>query len=77
MGDLYVYDPVAMAWTNLSAAASGIPPCPRAGHGFTAAGDRLYVHGGWGFGGENGDIGVGELVMMTMAVFYRGHASKS
>ena len=46
LGDLHVYDPVAMAWTDLSAAASGTPPSPRAGHGFTAAGGKLYVHGG-------------------------------
>ena len=47
LGDLQVYDPVAMAWTDLSAAASGTPPSPRCFHGFTAAEGRLYVHGGW------------------------------
>ena len=47
MGDLLVYDPVAMAWTDLSAAASGTPPAPRGSHGFAAAGGRLYVHGGY------------------------------
>ena len=46
-GDLHVYDPAAMAWTNLSAAASGTPPSPRAYHGFTSAGGLLYVHGGF------------------------------
>ena len=51
LGDLHVYDPVAMAWTDLSAAASGTPPSPRYGHGFTAAGDKLYVHGGVGHSG--------------------------
>ena len=47
LGDLHVYDPAAMAWTNLSAAASGTPPSPRAYHGFTSAGGLLYVHGGF------------------------------
>ena len=44
--DLHVYDPATMAWTNLSAAASGTPPSGRDGHGFTSAGGKLYVHGG-------------------------------
>ena len=43
---MHVYDPGAMAWTNLSAASHGTPPSPRAYHGFTAAAGRLYVHGG-------------------------------
>ena len=47
LGDLQGYDPVAMAWTDLSAAASGTPPSPRYSHGFTAEGGWLYVHGGW------------------------------
>ena len=50
LGDLHVYDPVAMAWTDLSAAASGTLPSPRAGHGFTAAGGKLYLHGGEDYG---------------------------
>ena len=49
VNDLHVYDPVAMAWTQLYAAAS---PSPRFYHGFTAAGGRLYVHGGKGINGE-------------------------
>ena len=52
LGDLHVYDPVAMAWTNLSAAASGTPPVPRYWHGFTTVGGRLYVHGGLGDDGD-------------------------
>ena len=48
LDDLHSYDPVAMAWTDLSAFASETPPSPRAWHGFTAAGGRLYVHGGLG-----------------------------
>ena len=48
LGDLYVYDSVAMAWTDLSAAASGTPPAARAHHGFLSVGGNLYVHGGCG-----------------------------
>ena len=51
--DLYKFDPTSMAWTNLSSHVSGIPPSPRYGHGFKAAGGRLFVHGGWG---EFGDV---------------------
>ena len=47
LGDLYVYDSVAMAWTDLSAAAAGTPPSARYGHGFTSAAGLLYVHGGF------------------------------
>ena len=50
--DLHVYDPAAMAWTDLSAAASGTPPSARAYHGFTSAGGKLYVHGGIDGSGE-------------------------
>ena len=46
LNDLYVLDPVAMAWTNLSDAASGTPPPARYLHGFASAGGKLYVHGG-------------------------------
>ncbi len=45
-GDLHVYDPVAMTWEDLSAAASGTPPAARCLHGFAALGGKLYVHGG-------------------------------
>ena len=53
LGDLHVYDPFVMAWTDLSYPASGTPPSPRYGHGFTAAGGKLYVHGGWN---DSGDV---------------------
>ena len=52
LGDLHAYDPAAMAWTDLSAAASGTPPSPRDFHGLASAGGLLYVFGGWdGAGG--------------------------
>ena len=44
--DLYVFDPVGMTWTNLSASVSGTPPSARGEHGFASAGGELYVHGG-------------------------------
>ena len=55
--DLLVYDPAAMAWTDLSASASGTPPSSRQSHGFTSAGGKLYVHGGLGDSGEYQDRG--------------------
>ena len=51
--DLHVYDPATMAWTDLSAAASGTPPSARMYHGFTSAGGKLYVHGGYDGSGES------------------------
>jgi hypothetical protein len=52
LGDLCVYDPAAMVWTDLSNAADGVRPSARYGHGFTAAGGRLYVHAGYSDMGE-------------------------
>ena len=46
LNDLYAYNPAAKAWTNLSAALSGLPPSPRWGLGFTGAAGLLYVWGG-------------------------------
>ena len=48
LGDLHAFDPIAKVWTNLSDAASGIPPTARDSHGFTSADGQLYVHGGYG-----------------------------
>ena len=52
-----MYDPAAGAWTDLSAALSGTPPSSRGYHGFTSAGGKLYVHGG--YGGDSGEGGAG------------------
>ena len=46
LNDLHVYDPVAMAWTDLSIPLAGTPPSPRLAHGFATAADKLYVHAG-------------------------------
>jgi hypothetical protein len=54
LNDLYVYDPVEGAWTNLTEAASGTQPSKRTDPGFTSVGGRLYLHGGYeGVEGSN------------------------
>ncbi len=45
--DLHVYDPVSITWFDISSVVHGIPPSTRGMAGFTSAGGRLYVHGGW------------------------------
>jgi hypothetical protein len=57
LNDLHVYDPAAEAWTDLNCTLSGAPPSPRMGHGFTSAGGKLYVHGGWDGFGDSGEGG--------------------
>ncbi len=49
LDDLYSFDPVTMTWMLLSIEAGR--PVARNCHGFTSAGGKLYVHGGFGFGG--------------------------
>jgi hypothetical protein len=46
LNDLHVYDPVAMAWIDLSIGLSSTSPSPRRDHGFASAGGKLYVYGG-------------------------------
>ncbi len=49
LDDLHAFDPATMTWTLLSPSAdSAPPPSARLGHGFTATGGKLYVHGGVG-----------------------------
>ena len=45
--DLFAFDPVALAWTDLSESAAGAGPTPRARAGLAAAGGRLFVFGGY------------------------------
>jgi hypothetical protein len=48
LDDLHSFDPATMTWTLLSAAADSAPaPSARYGHGFTSAGGKLFVHGGY------------------------------
>ncbi len=44
LDDLHAFDPATMTWTLLSAADR---PSASYDHGFTSAGGRLYVHGGY------------------------------
>ncbi len=47
LDDLYSFDPATMTWTQLSPAHDAPRPSARYDHGFTSAGGRLYVHGGY------------------------------
>ena len=44
--DLWMFDPAARAWTDLTATFQGTPPSVRDSHGFASAGGMLYVQGG-------------------------------
>ena len=59
VSDLHAFDPIVMAWEDLSAALSGAAPSPRYAHGFASesAGGRLYVHGGVDKTGEQRERG--------------------
>jgi len=46
LSDLHAFDPIAVAWTDLSAQVNGTVPTARCWHGFTSADGKLYVHGG-------------------------------
>ncbi len=48
LNDFFAFNPVDMAWTNLSGLVSGTPPSPRHNFGFASAGGKIFV-----FGGEN------------------------
>jgi hypothetical protein len=50
LSDLHAFDPIAVAWTDLSDGAIS-PPTARRSHGFTSAGKRLFVHNGLGDSG--------------------------
>ena len=63
LNDLHSFDPATMTWTLLSPANDAGRPSARANHGFTSAGGRLYVHGGYGDAGE-ADLTAGSWVGM-------------
>jgi hypothetical protein len=56
--DLHVYDPETMTWTDLSVPAFGTPPSARISLGYTSAGGKLYVHGGFTFSAGADGAGV-------------------
>ena len=45
-GDLFVLDPTALIWTDLSHRVNGDAPPPVSGHGLAVLDGRLYVFGG-------------------------------
>ena len=48
---MFVFDPLALTWTNATDLVTGQGPDPRYGMGFTAAGGKIYAHGGFdGYG---------------------------
>jgi hypothetical protein len=47
LNDLHAFDPVTLTWVDISATAVGTAPERRAGVGFAAIGQRLYIHGGF------------------------------
>ena len=52
LNDLHVFDPVEMAWTDLSSSVAGTPPSARAFHGFASVAGMLYVHDGEDYNGN-------------------------
>jgi hypothetical protein len=44
---MLVFDPVKLAWSDISDKISGVAPPPRRGQGFASAGGKLFVHGGY------------------------------
>ena len=59
MDDLFLFDPISVAWIAIVTTptngnekiARGLPPTPRAEHGFAETNGKLYVHGGLSYFG--------------------------
>ena len=51
LGDLFAFDPRALAWTDLTAQQRGKVPTARYCPGFVAAGSKIYLHSGGDFSG--------------------------
>ena len=49
LGDFFEFDPSSGMWTALASASA---PTAMFGHGFQAAGSRLYTHGGFDGSGQ-------------------------
>jgi hypothetical protein len=49
LDDLFSFDIASMTWTQLYATDGSARPGIRRWHGFTSAGGKLYLHGGYGF----------------------------
>ncbi len=50
MNDLFVFDPMQLLWTDLTALATGLAPSPRGGAVFATIAGRFYAFGGWDSG---------------------------
>ncbi len=44
---LFAFDPVQLAWSDISCKTSGIVPSPRKDFGLASAGGKFFVHGGY------------------------------
>jgi hypothetical protein len=49
---MLVFNPVELAWSDVSNRTSGGTPSPRSDFGFALAGNKLYVHGGYNPSGD-------------------------
>ncbi len=67
LDDLHAFDPATMNWTLLSAALDAPRPSARERHGFTSAGGKLYVHGGYGImaDGYKGDCSLSLVLVLV------------
>jgi hypothetical protein len=52
LSSMSVFDPVELAWRDVSNKTSGVSPSPRSDFGFALAGNKLYVHGGYNPSGD-------------------------
>ena len=48
MNDVYMFNSITMAWTDISSSVNGIPPSRRYGHGFSRWISTFVVFGGKG-----------------------------
>jgi hypothetical protein len=44
--DMFIYDPAAYSWAELTAPLPNAPVSARKHFGFASVGSKLYVHGG-------------------------------
>jgi hypothetical protein len=47
LNDLHQYDPETRTWTEIFQSVFNFQLLPRNAHGFTSAGGKLFVQGGW------------------------------
>ncbi len=58
---LFVFDPVKLAWSDISINTKGVAPSARKDFGFASAGGKLFVHGGYSPLGNVFDLGSNTL----------------